>query len=283
MDFEQAALTAIVTGMLAAFVAGRWRYDVVAMAGLMAAVLAGVVPAGSAFAGFGNPVVITVAAVLVLARTLARSGLVDALAARLLAGSPSVTAQLAVLCGAGAVLSAFMNNIGALALLMPMALSVARRHGRSPSIYLLPLSYATLLGGMSTLIGTPPNLLVSAFRVEAGGEPFGMFAFALVGVPLAAAGVVYLVLVGWRFLPAAGRDASLPGTFLPDGPLSAGEYETELAVSPGSPHAGRPVGELERNWRVRVHGIVRDGRRVFGRLDEERLRTGDLLLLHAFP
>ncbi|PWC37769.1 SLC13 family permease [Azospirillum sp. TSO35-2] len=275
MGFEQAALTAILGGMLAAFAAGRWRYDVVAMAGLMAAVAMGLVPADAAFAGFANPAVITVAGVLVLSRTLTRSGRFDAVAERLLAGVSGLPGQLAVLCGLAAAASAVMNNIGALALFMPVALWAAKRHGRSPALYLMPLSYATLLGGMTTLIGTPANLLVSRFRAAAAGEPFGMFAFSAVAVPLAVLGIGYLALVGWR---QARTNAGLEPDDAPDDlPL----YDTELTVTPASPYRGRLVAELERERHARVTGIVRDGRRVFARLAEEALRAGDLLLIRV--
>lgn len=275
MEFEQAAMAAILVGMFAAFFAGRWRHDVVALTGLMTAVLVGVVPAASAFAGFASPAVITVAAVLVLTRTLARSGMFDVLGERMLAGTSGMTAQIAILCGLGAAISAFTNNVGALVLLMPMALAVARRHGRSPSLYLLPLSYATLLGGMSTLIGTPANLLVSEFRATATGEFFPMLAFAPVGAPLALLGVAYLASIGWRRVPRH-RDGGEP-----DIPLPAGGYETELTVARHSPHMGRPAGELERERGLKVYAIVRDGVRVFARLTKETLRAGDVVLLKA--
>lgn len=276
MNGEQAALTAILAAMLAALAAGRWRYDVIAMAGLLAAVVIGALPPAAAFAGFGSPAVITVAAVLVLARTTARFGAFDWLAARLLSGTTALPAQLAVLCGLGAAMSAFMNNIGAISLVLPMALWLARRHRRPPALYLMPLSYATLLGGMITLIGTPANLLVSGFRAGATGEPFALFAFAPVAVPLAVLGIAYLSLVGWRFLPASRR-----GT-LDDGDSSApGWFDADLRLAAGSPHAGRTVAALEQGRTLRVHGIERDGARVFGRLAGRTLRPGDVLLLRA--
>ncbi|WP_029008663.1 SLC13 family permease [Azospirillum halopraeferens] len=275
MGFDQAVLTAILAAMLAAFAAGRWRYDVVAVAGLMAAVLAGPVPAAVAFSGFANPAVITVAAVLVLSRAATRSGAFDRLAGGLLAGTRTVPVQLAILCGLGAVASAFMNNIGAISLFIPVALGLARRHGRSPGLYLMPLSYATLLGGMISLIGTPANLLVSQVRADATGAPFGLLSFAAVGVPLAALGVAYLALVGWRCLPAA-RDGGGEEAAAVIGP-----FDTELVVTPASRHAGRTVADLERDAGVEVHAIVRDGRRVFARLDREAVREGDVLAVRA--
>ena len=152
----------------ALFVWDRWRYDVVAITSLMVGVLLGVVDPEAAFAGFSNPAVITVAAVLVISRALARSGAIDVLAGRVLGASRSQLAHLASFAVLGALLSGFMNNVAALALLLPVALSTARRHGYAPSLLLMPLSFATLLGGMITLIGTPPNLLIAG--VSGGGD-----------------------------------------------------------------------------------------------------------------
>ena len=189
MTWEQAAILVVLAGTLAVFVWDRWRYDVVAMTSLMACVLLGLIDPEAAFAGFSNPAVITVAAVLVISRALARSGAIDALAGRLIGASSAPFAHLASLSVLGAALSGFMNNVGALALLMPVALSTARRHGYAPGLLLMPLSFATLLGGMTTLIGTPPNLLISAFRAEATGQRFLLFDFAPTGLALSVAGI----------------------------------------------------------------------------------------------
>jgi di/tricarboxylate transporter len=196
MTWQQGALLAVLACTLAVFVWDRWRYDVVAIASLMACVLLGLIGPDSAFAGFSNPAVITVAAVLVISRALGRTGAIDALAGKLIGASSSPFAHLAAFCVLGVVLSGFMNNVGALALLLPVALSTARRHGYAPGLLLMPLSFATLLGGMTTLIGTPPNLLISAFRAEATGSRFLLFDFAPTGLALSAAGIAYLLLIG---------------------------------------------------------------------------------------
>ncbi|MBP2301170.1 SLC13 family permease [Azospirillum picis] len=282
MGFDQAALSAILVAMLAGFVAGRWRYDIVAMAGLMTAVALRLVPAEAAFAGFANPAVVTVAGVLVLSRTLTRSNRFDAVAERLLGGVSGLTGQLLVLCGLAALASAFMNNIGALALFMPVALWAARRYGRSPALYLMPLSYATLLGGMVTLIGTPANLLVSRVRAGTTGEPFGMFAFTPVAAPLTLLGVCYLAVAVRVLRPPAGTGRKVAqeandGEAADDAPL----YDTELVVAPSSPFVGRPVAQLERERNARVYGILRCGRRLFGRMAEQALQAHDILLLRV--
>ena len=196
MSIQQAVIFATLLLTLVLFVAGRWRYDVVALLALMIVTLTGLVPPERAFSGFGNPAVITVAAVLVLSRGLQNSGIVDLIGERLLRLRGGVTVQLAALTGIVAALSAFMNNIGALALVMPVALQVARRRGVPNSVFLMPLAFASLLGGMTTLIGTPPNIIAASFRAQTGRPPFAMFDFTPVGLGVALAGLLFISIVG---------------------------------------------------------------------------------------
>jgi len=201
MTLDQAIVFALIGGALVLFISNLWRFDLVALGVLLAGVLSGVVPQDQAFAGFSNPAVITVVAVLIISRALATSGVVDLIAGRLTTLATSQLGQLLALSITGAVLSAFMNNVGALALLMPVALANARRFKYPAAAVLMPLSFATLLGGLITLIGTPPNLLISDFRADASGERFGMFDFAPVGLAVAGAGIAFLALIGWRLIP----------------------------------------------------------------------------------
>jgi di/tricarboxylate transporter len=275
MTWQQGALLAVLAATLAVFVWDRWRYDVVALASLMACVLLGLIGPDAAFAGFSNPAVITVVAVLVISRALGRTGAIDALAGRLIDAGGSQLGHLAAFCVLGASLSAFMNNVGALALLLPVALSTARRHGYAPGLLLMPLSFATLLGGMTTLIGTPPNLLISAFRAEATGARFLLFDFAPTGLALSVAGIAYLLLVGRRFLPTERGRAPREDAF------EVGDYVTEARVLPSSPLLGRDAGQAAAGNGVAVLGVVRDGRHVFGRVQETVLQADDILLLQA--
>jgi di/tricarboxylate transporter len=275
MTWEQATILTVLAGTLVVFVWDRWRYDVVAITSLMVCVLLGLIGPEAAFAGFSNPAVITVAAVLVISRALARSGAIDALAGKLIGATSAQFSHLASFCVLGALLSGFMNNLGALALLMPAALATARRHGYSPGILLMPLSFATLLGGMTTLIGTPPNLLISAFRAEATGERFLLFDFTPVGVAVSVAGIAYLLLLGWRLLPA-GR-----GPQREDDAFEIGEYVTEARVGPSSPIIGLDVAGYESSRNAHVLGIIREGRRLFGRMQAAVLQAGDIMLLQA--
>jgi di/tricarboxylate transporter len=187
MTQDQIAILLILASMMALFIYGRWRHDVVALASLLACVLFGLVPAVDAFAGFGHPAVITVACVLILSYGLQGTGVVDALARATLPANVGPMLAIATLTGLGAALSAVMNNVGAMALLMPIAIQVAARHELPPGKVLMPLSFGTILGGMTTLIGTPPNLIVSGFRAQTGAESFGMFDFTPVGIAVARA------------------------------------------------------------------------------------------------
>ena len=198
---DQIIVFAVLVAALALFVWERWRYDVVALMALLAVAVAGIIPAGQVFAGFGHPAVITVAAVLVVSRGLRNSGVVGLLARPLARVGERATAQVSALSSLVAALSAFMNNVGALALMMPVAIRLARKGKRSPSILLMPLAFGSLLGGLITLIGTPPNIIIATFRTDAGLEPFRMFDFTPVGLGVALAGLLFVSLVGWRMVP----------------------------------------------------------------------------------
>lgn len=276
MTWDQGALLAVLGATLGVFILDRWRFDVVAMASLMTCVLAGLIPPEDAFAGFSNPAVVTVAMVLVMTRTLGRTGVVDEVARRCTALAGGPMGHVAAICTLGAGLSAFMNNVGALALLMPIALSTARRNGYPAGMLLMPLSFATLLGGMATLIGTPPNLLISAFRADATGSRFLMFDFLPVGLALTVAGVAYLALAGWRLIP---RDRGVARDDIDRFRVS--DYVTEALVRPGSPWAGRKVEHLEAERSASVIGIIRDRRRVFARPGTVSFQSGDVVLLET--
>ncbi len=276
MTFDQAAILGILAATMGLFLWGRLRHDIVALIALLSAVALGLVPGAEAFAGFGHPAVITVAAVLILSRALQISGAVDWLARAALPKEGGRMAGLAALVGLGAALSAFMNNVGAMALLMPAAGQVAKRAGMSPGRALMPLAFGTILGGMVTLIGTPPNLIVSGFRAQAGGGAFGMFDFALVGLPVAAAGASFVVLIGWRLVPE--RKPGGAEDFEP------GAYMTELRVREGSKAAGLTIRAAEAEMEgpgAQIVALVRDGVRVEAPHGGRRIREEDILVVEA--
>ncbi|WP_415921130.1 SLC13 family permease [Tateyamaria sp. SN6-1] len=278
MTQDQIILFALFGAVFGLLLWGRFRYDIVAFSALMAGVVLGVVPTKDAFSGFGHPATLVVALVLVVSAGLVRSGAVFLITRTLIDASRSLGAHITLMGAVGGVLSAFMNNVAALALLMPVDIQTARKAGRSPGLSLMPLSFATILGGMVTLIGTPPNIIIAAIREESLGEPFRMFDFAPVGGAAAIAGLAFVALIGWRFIPARNGDAA------PDDALS--EYIAELTVPEGSKHAGKRVGELEEEAEkadVAIIGLIRDGQRRYGRARNAVLREGDALVLEATP
>jgi di/tricarboxylate transporter len=245
---------------------------------LFAAVLAGIVPADKAFSGFSDDIVIIVACALLVSAAVERSGIVEILMRPVAPWLSTTTVQVAALAGAVAVLSAFVKNIGALAMLMPVAFQLARRHGTSPSHLLMPMSFAALLGGIVTLVGTSPNIIVARMRAEILGEPFGMFDFTPVGIGLALGGVVFLAF-GWRLLPSDRKGAAAM-----EAAFNIEDYATEVTVPEDSPFAGKTVRELEKlsEDEVEVVGIVRGGERINPQPDT-RLAQGQRLILQGEP
>ncbi len=278
MSTDQILILAIVASVTVLFLWGPWRHDVVALFAVLASVIAGIVPAESAFSGFGHPAVITVACVLVLSRGLQDSGAVDILAQRALPRGMGRHATLLVLIGLGALLSAFMNNVGAMALLMPLALQIAARFEMPPGKILMPLAFGTILGGMTTLIGTPPNLIVSGFRASTGADAFGMFDYAPVGLAVAFVGMLVVVFLGPRIVPA--RKASGGEGF------DTGHYFTEVRAVEGGSSEGKSLSEVERDldaFDAQIIGMVRNDFRVYAPNPRRRLRAGDILIVLSLP
>jgi di/tricarboxylate transporter len=276
MTTPQILIFAVLAATMALFLWGRLRHDVVALMALMACVVAGLVSSAEAFAGFGHPAVITVACVLVLSQGLQNTGAVDWLARAVLPHEAGRAGSMAALMGLGALLSGFMNNVGAMALLMPVAVKLADRLGLTPGQVLMPLAFGTILGGMTTLIGTPPNLIVSGYRAEAGLGHFAMFDFAPVGVAVALAGVAFVALVGWRLVPA--RKAASNGDF------ATGSYLTEVRVPADSKAVGLTLRGFEReieDSEAQIVGFVRNEVRITAPHGGRQIREGDILVLDA--
>ena len=281
MTTPQIISLAILGGALVLFVWGRWRHDVVALIALAAGLISGLVPGGEAFAGFGHPAVITVAAVLVISRALANAGAVDLLLRYIapLTGRPSI--HIGGLGGISAVLSGFINNVGTLALMMPVAIKSAAGAGRTPGSILMPISFAAILGGLLTLIGTPPNIIVATFRADALGEPFHMFDFTPVGAPIALAGLLFVAFVGWRLIPKERRERSAP-----DELFDIKGYLTEARVQDDSDIVGKLLREVEdvaAEHDATILGVVRDERRILRPTWRGALEAGDILILEAAP
>jgi len=277
MTFEAGIIFSVLLAALIMFVWERWRYDIVALLALLIAVIAGAVPADQAFAGFGHPAVITVAAVLVVSQGLQNSGVVDLCASWTSRVGSAPILQVTALTGLVAVLSAFINNVGALSLLLPVAMRMARKSATPASLLLMPLAFGSLLGGMTTLIGTPPNIIIASFRANHSGEPFRMFDFAPVGVGVAAAGILYLALLGWRLVPKRISQPSPEDLFhLPD-------YIAELSVPRESKIVDQSVMALEKltDSDINVVGIVRGELKLPAPSPYEPIRVGDTLIVQA--
>jgi di/tricarboxylate transporter len=278
MSFEQLLILLVLLVTVILFLWGRWRHDMVAMAALLACVLAGLTPAAEAFSGFGHPAVVTVACVLVLSRALQTSGAIDALVQRVVPGASGPTVTIAALTGLAALLSAVMNNVGALALLMPVAILVAQRQGLQPGRVLMPVAFGSILGGMTTLIGTPPNLIVSGFRAEYSGNSFGMFDFTPVGAAVAVIGVAFVAVLGWRLVPARER-AGVEG-------FETGKYLTEARVPADSKIVGKTLRDIDKvleDADAQVTGLIRGQLRLSIPSSSRVLRAGDILEIEAEP
>lgn len=276
MTMGQMSILAILALTVAAFLYGRWRHDVVALGALVATVLAGLVPTAEAFDGFGHPAVITVACVLVLSRALQVTGAVDVLARRVIPPGGGPATVLAVLCGLGAFLSSFMNNVGALALLMPLALQLAPRIGLTPGRLLMPLAFTTVLGGTVTLIGTPPNLIIAGLRERTGAEPFGMFDFTPVGLAVTVVGVAFIALVGWRLVPI--RNGTGTDSF------DAGAYMTELLVPEGAKAIGQTLADVEARLQDiggQIVALERRGIYIPAPRQTRAIESGDILVIEG--
>ena len=260
---------------------GRWRYDLVAFSALLIAAAAGVVPADKVFSGFGHPAVVIVALVLIVSRGLSNSGAIELLSRYLIDGSRKLGAHISIMAGFAAVLSAIMNNVAALALLMPLDMQAAAKAKRSPALSLMPLSFASILGGMITLIGTPPNIVVAEYRGSVTGESFSMFDFAPVGLAVAIVGVAYVALIGWRLIPLARTQHNTAKEL---GHL--GDYLAELKVAEESSAIGRKVRDLDEitaEHEVEIVGLVRRGERQPGMARRVEIRKNDVLVVKAKP
>lgn len=270
-----ALLGVILLATLILFIWGRWRHDLVAGTALTASVLLGVVESGEAFTGFADPAVVTVVLVLILSASIRDSGILDRVieAAEPVMATPGL--MVLTLTSLTALLSAFMNNVGALAIVLPAAIVAAEKSGRPPAIVLMPIAFGSLLGGLVTLIGTPPNLLISVVRRDFTGESFGMFDFTPVGLAVTAAGILYLTFA-WRLLPSDRRGAPLP-----DAKFKIEDYVTEAKIKKSSPLIGGTVGEFETESEVTLVSVIRGDVRRLIPWSTMKLQQGDVLLIEA--
>ncbi|AMS43460.1 MULTISPECIES: SLC13 family permease [Aminobacter] len=279
MTTDQLMSFAVIALMMAAFVWGRFRYDLVACGALIAAVAIGIVPQAEAFSGFSDDIVIIVGSALLVSAGVARSGIMEYAIQRFAPDVSSVRAQLALLVIIVTILSAFVKNIGALAIMIPIAFQFARRSNTSPSVFLMPMAFGSLLGGLMTLVGTSPNIVVSRVRQDMTGDAFSMFDFTPVGAALAVAGLVFLVLFYWLLPIRTRASASIHEA------LDVNNYVTEARLVADSTVVGKSLADLLKlgGSRAVVTSILRSRALHVTPFPDVVLREGDILLIEGAP
>ncbi len=281
MTFDQIFLFGLIVLIFSLLLWGRIRYDIVTIAALFIAFVAGVIPHEDVFSGFSHPATIIIALVLIVSRGLSNSGAIELLSRFLVDGTRKLGTHIGLMSSIAAALSAIMNNVATLALLMPVDMQAARKAKRSPALTLMPLSFATILGGMVTLIGTPPNVVIATFREKALGEPYQMFDFAPVGLVVASIGILYVATVGWRLIP---QDRSKHDTR--EELMDMEGYIAEAVIQADSKFIDKKLRDLDTlasENDVNVLGLVRRGKRLPGTARNHVLKEKDILVLEAGP
>jgi di/tricarboxylate transporter len=279
MTADQMIAFAIVVVMMGLFIWNRLRFDIVAALGLVAAVMTGVVTPDDAFVGFGDQIVIIVASALILSAGVSKSSIIERLVRKLEPAMKTTGLQVLVLSGTVMVLSAFMKNVAALAIFLPIALQVAQRANTPPSKLLMPMAFGSLVGGLVTLIGTSPNIIVARMRAELLGEPYTMFSFAPVGIAIALGAFAFLS-IGWRLLPANRK-----GEMDAAASFEVEPYLSEAVLPEDSPLVERTVAELEAlsGGDVTVVAIIRENRHRYIPEGHWVLFAQDVLVLQSSP
>ncbi len=262
------------------FIWGKWRYDIVAMIALALSILCGAVHTSDAYSGLDNPAVITVACVMIISQAISRSGILHNAMHKVARINQHFFLQISILTVVTAILSAFMNNVGALALMMPIALQSAYDNKRSPSLLLMPIALGSALGGLTTVIGTPPNLLVSAYRQQVAGSSFSMFDFSHAGLGVACIGVLFIVCFGWRLL----KQRILPAEHHTER-YKIEDYITEVKITKQSPIIGNTVKELETlvQGEHLIVGLIRNHQRRMVIKPSQELAENDILIIESPP
>lgn len=280
MTLEQGLAFGILFLALVLFASGRLRHDIVALIALVAVALTGLAEPAELLSGFGHPAVITVAAVLVVSEALRTSGLVEVVVRRIVPLTKTTTGHIAILTGVVALASSFMNNVGALAIMLPVALATATERGRPPAMLLMPIAFGSMLGGMITLIGTPPNIIIASFRSSYADEAFHMFDFAWVGLPVAVGGILFIALGAWRLIPRERK-----GGVQPEDMFTLEEYVVEVRVKSKSPLAGKRVAHMETaaGEDIAIAARVRADGQLYQPESWQPIEAGDIFILRADP
>ncbi len=279
MEINQLILLFLIILAFVGFLWGKYRYDIVALTILLSAVVLRIIPISDAFSGFGHPAVFMVAAVLIISRALISSGTTDMVAVIIDSFTKSRIGHIFTLCVMAAFLSAFINNVGALALLMPIAIQTCIKQGRSPGAVLMPLSFASILGGLTTSIGTPPNIIISKYRTELIGSAFEMFDFTPVGILIVTGGVLFITLIGWRLIPKEKREAKKTREL-----FDIDNYVLEVKIPKKSKLLGlslKEIDDMTDESEVSVVGFIRKDRKYPSVPRRIPLQVGDVLILEG--
>lgn len=276
-SYQPYILFSIIIITIYLFLRGFWRYDIVALFALTLSLLTGIVPLKYAFIGFSNPAVVTVACIMVITAAISQSKILDYLVMKAEFMSKSPTRHIGALCFISAIMSAFMNNVGALGLMMPIAIQTFLKSDRSPSLVLMPIAFASVLGGLITAIGTPPNLLISNYRQEFSGHAFNMFDFTPVGIVVAMVGVLFIALIGWRLVPERVKSSRTEDLF------KISDYITEIVVTDKSPFADKTVADLYEGIKTEFEliAISRKKSKKFAFKDKDKIKVNDILIIEA--
>jgi di/tricarboxylate transporter len=276
---DQAILATTLVILMGLLIWGKWRYDAVTLICLAALVLLGIVPANDAFSGFGHPAVVTVALVLLISRGLQEAGMVS-LAGNLISRyTLSENQYLVVIMVIAAFLSSFMNNIGAMALLLPITLSVCQKMDWNPSKFLMPLAFASILGGMNTVIGTPPNIIIAQYRQEYTGATFNFFDYSFVGLAVSVVGILFIALIGYRFVTVRENDEDTTRL------IDLKNYLFEVKVKDDSNAIGMRLSEIKKisGPETEVLGVVNETGGVSRVSMAKKIQPGQVLVIKTSP
>ena len=276
---DQNIISFLMIMLVALFIWGKIRYDAVSLIMLSLFVIFGFIPAGEAFSGLGHPAVVTVALVLLISKGLEKSGFISFVGMKIQKIIHSETQFILILCLIAAFLSSFMNNIGAMAMLLPITISICQKMEWNPSKFLMPLAFASILGGMNTKIGTPPNIIISELRGEYSSNDFSFFDFAFAGVPVSIIGIIFIMLIGWRLIPIR------PINSVRNPLINLDDYLVEMKVDENSPLIDKRAYDLR--------SLLDDDTSLIGQIDEDdkkseihgnqKIYEGQILILKINP
>ena len=276
---DQNIISFLMIMLVALFIWGKVRYDAVSLIMLSLFVIFGFIPAGEAFSGLGHPAVVTVALVLLISKGLEKSGFISFVGMKIQKIIHSETQFILILCLIAAFLSSFMNNIGAMAMLLPITISICQKMEWNPSKFLMPLAFASILGGMNTKIGTPPNIIISELRGEYSSNDFSFFDFAFAGVPVSIIGIIFIMLIGWRLIPIR------PINSVRNPLINLDDYLVEMKVDENSPLIDKRAYDLR--------SLLDDDTSLIGQIDEDdkkseihgnqKIYEGQILILKINP